>query len=165
MKREWTLDRGTIWAAIARHRWWIAVYLALNLLDSVTTYVGLQQGATELNPMANFLIGVSFPLATTVKFAIALLAIVISAMMNHRKMFILKLMTLGIGLAVWLNLAAIMRYSIGGIEHQAARAHPASFAIFIAIITGISLVAFALARVAGRLLARRAHRAPHNPVR
>jgi hypothetical protein len=163
MKREWTLDRRTIWTAIVRHRWWIVIYLVLNVLDSVTTYIGLEQGATELNPTASFLIGMSFPLATFVKFAIVLFAILISAIINHRKMFILKLMTLGIGVAVWLNALAVLRYSVGGVEHQAGRADPASFAVFIVIITGVSLVAYVLARVANRLLVRRRHRLLQNP--
>lgn len=155
MRREWTLDRRTIWTAIVRHRWWIVIYLVLNVLDSVTTYIGLQQGATELNPIASFLIGMSFSLSTVVKFAIVLLAVLISAIVNHRKMFILKLMTVGIGVAVWLNFVAVLRYSVGGVEHQAGRADPASFAIFIASITAISLVGYALARLAGRFLAKR----------
>jgi NADH:ubiquinone oxidoreductase subunit K len=163
MKREWTLDRRTIWTAIVRHRWWIVIYLILNVLDSVTTYVGLQQGATELNPIASFLMGMSFSLSTVVKFAIVLFAVLISAIVNHRKMFILKLMTLGIGVAVWLNLVAVLRYSVGGVQHQAGRADPASFAIFIAIITGISLVAYVLARLASRFRTKRRQRVSHSP--
>jgi len=162
MIRGWTLDRRTIWTAIVRHRWWIVIYLVLNVLDSVTTYIGLEQGATELNPIASFLIGMSFSLSTFVKFAIVLSAIVISAVINHRKMFILKLMTLGIGLAVWLNIMAILRYSVAGVQHQAGRADPASFAVFIAIITGVSLVAYFLARLTSRFLSRRRHRLSHN---
>jgi len=163
MRREWTLDRRTIWTAIVRHRWWIVIYLVLNVLDSVTTYIGLQQGATELNPIASFLMGMSFSFSTVVKFAIVLLAILISAIVNHRKMFILKLMTLGIGVAVWLNFVAVLRYSVSGVEHQAGRADPASFAIFIASITGISLVAYAMARLISRFLAKRRQRLSHSP--
>ena len=95
--------------------------------------------------------------------SIVLLAIVISAIINHRRMFILKLMTVGIGLAVWLNVLVILRFSVAGIEHQAGRADPASFAIFIAIITGVSLAAYVVARLASRFLVRRRHRLSHNP--
>lgn len=163
MKREWTLDRRAIWIAILRHRWWVVIYLVLNILDSVTTYIGLEQGATELNPIASFLMGMSFSVSTLVKFAIVLLAVLISAIVNHRKMFILKLMTLGIGVAVWLNLVAVLRYSVGGVEHQAGRADPVSFAVFIASITAISLAAYALARLASRFLAKRRQRVSHSP--
>lgn len=155
MKGEWTLDRHVIWAAIARHRWWVAIYVLLNVLDSLSTYIGLQQGATEMNPLALYLISVSFPVSTAAKFGVALLAVVISAIVNHRRMFILKLMTLGLAVAVWFNLLAILRYTVWGIEHQTGKADLGSFAVFIAIITGVSLAVYVVARLTARYVARR----------
>jgi hypothetical protein len=159
IKIDWTLDIRKIRAAIVQHRWWVFFFLLLNVVDSITTYIGLGQGATEMNPMATSLMTHSFVLSIAVKFAIVFLAIAVSAIIGHKKMFILKLMTVAITIAVGLNLVAILRYAIGGIEHEAGRADPVSFAILIAIITGISLVIYILVRTANKYVAKRRQQA------
>jgi len=158
-KLDLTIDRHKIWAAIVQHRRWIFVFLLLNIVDSISTYVGLEQGATEMNPMATSLMAQSFGLSIVVKFAIVFFAIAVSAIMGHKRMFILKFMTVAIVIVVVLNLAAILRYIIGGIEHEVGRADPISFAIFIAIITGISLVIYVSLRIASKYVTKRKQQA------
>lgn len=159
MKLDWTLDRHKIWSAIVQHRRWIFFFLFLNIVDSITTYVGIGQGATEMNPMATSLMAHSFVLSIVVKFAIVFFAIAVSTIIGHKKMFILKFMTVAIAIVVVLNLAAILRYIVGGIEHTAGRADPISFAIFVAIITGISLVVYVLVHIANKYVTKRRQQA------
>ena len=159
MKLDWTLDRHKIWSAIEQHRWWIFFFLLLNSVDSITTYVGLGQGATEMNPMATSLMAYSFVLSIVVKFAIVFFSIAVSAIIGHKRMFILKFMTVAIAIAIGLNLISIFRYMIGDVEHAAGKADPISFAIFIAIITGISLVVYTLVHIANKYVAKRRQQA------
>ena len=159
MKLDLTIDRHKIWSAIVQHRWWIFIFLLLNIVDSISTYVGLGQGATEMNPMATSLMAHSFGLSIVVKFAIVFFAIAVSAIMGYKRMFILKFMTVAIAIVVGLNLAAIGRYIIGGIEHEVGTADPISFAIFIAIITSISLIIYILLRIANKYFTKRRQQA------
>ena len=159
MKLDLTIDRHKIWSAIVQHRWWIFIFLLLNIVDSISTYVGLGQGATEMNPMATSLMAHSFGLSIVVKFAIVFFAIAVSAIMGHKRMFILKFMTVAIAIVVGLNLVAIGRYMIGGIEHEVGTADPISFAILIAIITGISLIVYILLRIASKYFTKRRQQA------
>jgi hypothetical protein len=49
-------------------RIWLAVFLALQVADAITTYVGLHMGAREGAPLYGFLFGhTSFAVATVVK--------------------------------------------------------------------------------------------------
>ncbi len=49
-------------------RVWLAVFLALQITDAVTTYIGLHMGAQEGAPLYSFLFGhTSFAVATIVK--------------------------------------------------------------------------------------------------
>lgn len=112
-----------------------------------------------MNPMATSLMAHSFVLSIVVKFAIVFFAIAVSTIIGHKKMFILKFMTVAIAIVVVLNLAAILRYIVGGIEHTAGRADPISFAIFVAIITGISLVVYVLVHIANKYVTKRRQQA------
>lgn len=55
---------------------WVALYLAINVADLVTTFIGLQRGGTEITPTYVLAFRFSFAVGIAVKllFAVAFLA-------------------------------------------------------------------------------------------
>lgn len=85
---------------------YITIFILLNILDCVTTYIGLKMGLLEANFMLSKLFSVNIFLGLAVKMGLSIVAILLLTMI--KKLKLLKIINLVfVGVIVW-NLATVL---------------------------------------------------------